>query len=117
MDKETFEEQAARRLDEHADAIDGPTLSKLHQARNHALARRGRRRAWQAATWTGAGGLAAGVLVAVMIAPQSPPPLPDIYADPVQQAAAMDMELMDDLEFMAWLVLEDELAGDVAEPT
>ena len=44
-----------------------------------------------------------------------PEPLPVIYEDPVQQAAASEMELMDDLDFVAWLLLqegEDVNAGD-----
>ena len=33
--------------------------------------------------------------------------LPEIYADPTQQAAAQDIDLLDDMEFMMWLVYEE----------
>ena len=45
-------------------------------------------------------------LVAVFVV-REPAGLPGIYEDPMQQAGAEEMELMDDLDFMAWLVLEE----------
>ncbi|MFT5212275.1 MAG: hypothetical protein ACI9CE_004017 [Flavobacterium sp.] len=43
---------------------------------------------------------------------ESVEPLPSIYEDPIQQAAAEEMELLNDLEFVAWLLLEEVEDGE-----
>ncbi len=106
MTEEELHQKAKKLLDENVDQLDGPTLSKLHQARSQALKRRVRILPGYTG-WLGTGALTASFAVALVYFDQSPPPLPAIYEDPLQQAAAEDMELMDDLEFMAWLVLEE----------
>ena len=107
MTEEEFDNKARALLDEHVEGLDAATLSKLHQARNRALEHAGRRLP-AASCWMGAGAMAASLAVAVVYFNQAPPPLPAIYEDPVQQAAAEDFELMDDLDFVAWLVLEED---------
>ena len=109
MTNKELQEKAKRLLDEHVDKLDSATLSKLHQARSQALEGAGRRQT-NYPGWVGAGALAASLSVAFVYFEQQPPPLPSIYEDPIQQAAAADLELMDDLEFIAWLVLEE---GDI----
>lgn len=108
MNNEEFTRQAKSLLDDSAESLDGQTRSRLHQARNRALASGGSRSSWLG--WSVTGSLATSLAVAFLLlgpADQTPP-LPDIYADPVQQAVAEDLELMDDLDFIAWLVMEEE---------
>ncbi|MBT4160992.1 MAG: hypothetical protein HOC70_14855 [Gammaproteobacteria bacterium] len=102
---QAFEEKAKRLLDESVEYMDGPTAAKLHQARSRALESRSRSFRWQ--TWSGAGALAASVALVAVFVVREPAGLPVIYEDPMQQAVAEEMELMDDLDFMAWLVLEE----------
>ena len=101
-------------MDEHAESLPGETRSKLHQARTKAVAHNPGARY---GLWLGAGAVAASLTVAVLVADQEPPPLPDIYADPTQQAAAENLELMDDLEFIAWLVLQEDMANESGNNT
>ena len=108
MNNEEFTRQAKGLLDDSAESLDGHTRSRLHQARNRALASGRWRSPWL--NWSLTGSLAASLAVAVLLLnpSDSTPPLPDIYADPVQQAVAEDLELMDDLDFIAWLVMEED---------
>lgn len=108
MTEESFKNKSKDLLDEHSSALDAATLSKLHQSRNLALdAKPGRVTA--PAGWIGAGALAASLTVAVVYFDARPDAtLPVIYDDPLQQAVAEELELMDDLEFYAWLVLQEE---------
>jgi len=115
MTEEAFNNKAKDLLDEHVDKLDAATLSKLHQARNLAVESASNSASTSAGKklpaysgWAGAGAMAASVIVGVVYFNQQPPPLPAIYADPVQQAAAEEIELMDDLDFVAWLVLQED---------
>ena len=109
MTKKAFNHKAKGLLDDHVDGLDAATLSKLHQARNEALALAGKPISFAAYSgWLGVGAMAASLVVGVVYFNQLPPPLPAIYEDPVQQAAAQEIELMDDLDFVAWLVLEED---------
>lgn len=113
---EKFDEKTRELLDDHAERLDAATLSKLHQARNRAVERK--RRFSVQPGWAGAGALVASLAVAVIYFDnQQLPPLPAIYEDPLQQAAAEEMELMDDLEFYAWLVLQEEASLGEGEST
>ena len=113
MDKQEFEHQARQRLEEHAAGLDGKTASALHRARVTALQSQGHRRPLAGPlAWAGSAAVTASLVVALFLYNQKTIPLPDIYADPAQQAAAEELELMDDLEFIAWLVLEEELADE-----
>ncbi len=102
-------------LDDHSAGLDGNTRAKLHQARNRALD--GDRRTTATFGWAGAGAVAASLALAVVYFEPAPPPLPTIYEDPTQQAIAEDIELMDDLEFYAWLVLEEDEAVERVDNT
>jgi hypothetical protein len=115
MTEEEFNNKAKDLLDENVDKLDAATLSKLHQARNRAVESASKSAGKSAGKklpaysgWVGAGAMAASLAVGVVYFNQQPPPLPAIYEDPVQQAAAEEIELMDDLDFVAWLVLQED---------
>ena len=113
--EDEFVQKASELLDERAEHMDAMTRSKLHQARNQALAKPKGLLGWQ--TWSGAGALAASFAIALVYFDTNPQPevMPALYADTVQQAAAAEMELMDDLDFVAWLVLQESEADDVVD--
>lgn len=118
MTKKAFNRKVKDLLDEHVDGLDAATLSKLHRARNEALALAAKRTGFSAYSgWLGAGAMAASLVAGVVYFNQQPPPLPAIYEDPVQQAAAEEVELMDDLDFVAWLVLAEEDVNHVDSST
>lgn len=113
MDNQEFERQAKQRLDEHAAGLDGKTSSALHRARVAALqSKSARPLGFGPLAWMGAGAITASFAVVLLFFNPQPAPLPVIFEDPLQQAAAEELELMDDLEFIAWLVLEEELANE-----
>ncbi|MFT7218679.1 MAG: hypothetical protein ACI8Z1_000290 [Candidatus Azotimanducaceae bacterium] len=113
MKKPEFEKDARDILNDHVDGLDGATLSKLHRLRFKAVANQLGHKIWfPLRACLGAGALAASIAVAVLFIDRQPSPLPAIYGDPSQQAAAENLELMDDLEFIAWLVLEEDLANE-----
>jgi hypothetical protein len=98
-------------FDESVDALDAEALSKLNRGRHEALAElhAGRVR-W--ARWAPAAGVAAAVVVAVMLA------LPQTTVDTTLPATDMDIllgedsiEMLEDLEFYAWLDMQE---GDVS---
>jgi len=120
MTEEAFNKKAKDLLDEHVDKLDAATLSKLHQARNQAVesvSQRAGKKLPAYSGWAGAGAMAASLMVGVVYFNQQPPPLPAIYADPIQQAAAEEIELMDDLDFVAWLVLQEDDVNHVDTST
>lgn len=112
---EQFSSEAKAAFDESVDALDAATLSKLNRGRQRALEeleRPGRR--WS--TWAPATGVAAAVLVAVMIA-QSPvsidaTELPAAVADMEILLGEDSIEMLENLEFYSWLDAA-ELDGDV----
>ena len=110
-----FQKKAKRLLDESTSNLDAATLSRLHQARSQAIESTGRRSSpWFG--WTTAGAAAASLTVGIIYMDQQQmPPLPNIYEDELQQAAAEEMELIDDLDFIAWLVLEEGEFDDVVK--
>lgn len=116
MNADEIAVKARRLLDDDAAAVDGATASRLHRMRSEAVQRRRSIPAW--GTWAGAGAAAASfATVAVYFSLAQPEPLPAIYQDPVQQAAASDIELMDELDFVAWLVLQEGENADVIDQT
>ena len=112
---EQFRKTAKAAFDESVDALDAATLSKLNRSRQRALAEL-ERPGWRFSTWAPATGVAAAVLIAVMIA-QSPVTLEDAQLP----AAVADMEILlgedsiemlEELEFYSWLDVA-EMEGDV----
>ena len=111
-DSDRFEDSTRDLLNESTEQLDAATLSKLHRARNKALENTTRNLPWIG--WASGGAVAAGVMLFGIYLYQMPPPLPEIYADPIQQATVENMELLDDLEFLALLVLEEVQPEDAA---
>lgn len=105
-----FETRAREVFEDSLDRLDGRTRSRLTQARHAALdeLKRGHARArW---LWAPAGGLAAAALVAVVLlgrpslqSENGAPPL-----DELEAAAGENIELLQDVEFYAWLAEQSE---------
>ncbi|MFT7686721.1 MAG: hypothetical protein ACI9FB_002067, partial [Candidatus Azotimanducaceae bacterium] len=62
--------------------------------------------------WAGGAAVAASILFTAILFYQPASSLPSIYEDPIQQAAAENIELLNDLEFVAWLLLEESENGE-----
>ncbi len=112
---QAFEKKVKAAFDESVDALDAATLSKLNRSRHAALAQLRRpKRQWS--SWMPATGVAAAVLVAVVLL-QSPVVMRDLNGT----TAATDMEILlgedsiemlEDLEFYSWIDMA-ETDGDV----
>jgi hypothetical protein len=115
-----LEARMRRRLDEEVDRIDPDRLARLGASRREAVARAERPRAFALGAalprWSLAA--AAALLVAVMIA-QGPAPGPGTGASPQvaelldgrEAAAIEDLELLEEMEFVAWLEYEAEFGN------
>lgn len=107
----SFEKQAKSLFDESVDQLDAATLSQLNRRRHRALAElHGHRIRW--ARWAPAAGVAAALVVAVMLA------LPQTQVNSSLPVSDMDIllgedsiEMLEDLEFYAWLDLQEEEIG------
>ena len=109
--KNSVEKQAKALFDQSVDQLDAATLSKLNRGRHAALAKlHGRRVRWQ--RWAPAAGAAAAV-VAVMLALQ--PADVDMVVPPVDDMDILlgedSIEMLEDLEFYAWLDMQEEDIG------
>lgn len=105
---DSFALRASTLLSESTEHLDGGTLSRLSKARSVALDAVDPPQA--ASAWRFAlvpAGLAAALVVAVTFR-EAPTTLPSVYDDPRQQAVVEEMELLDNMEFMAWLALQEE---------
>ena len=111
-DKDPFVIRIKEILDEGTVNLDAETQSRLAQARMKAIARLGVRQSTQQRpawiTWAPAGAMAAGLLAVGIYQNPAQLPLPAIYQDPLQQSVAENMELLENLEFAAWLVLQED---------
>ena len=109
---ERFTEDAKTLFDESVERLDAATLSTLNRNRHEALERaRGAKRRWL--RWAPASGVAAAIVVAVVLA------LPGNGID-TMPAATTDMEILlgedsiemlEDLEFYVWLDMQDDDVG------
>ena len=110
-DKEADEyaNRLADRLRASEHDIDAETLARLGQARREAVAMSEQRsRSRHKQYWLGAGGAAvAASLLVVMLNTGQVDPLPD--ADPEEFAAAQDIEMLEELEFIAWVASLEEI--------
>jgi hypothetical protein len=104
-DMDPFSTRVKELLDEKADNLDAATQSRLRQARMRALDSAPKRPEWL--VWGPASAVAAGLMAVGIYLNQAQPPLPAIYQEPEQQTVAENMDLLDDLEFVAWLALEE----------
>ena len=106
-----FADQAKTLFDDSADRLDGATLSTLNQSRHRALEelKAGPSPLWR---WAPAAGVTAAVLVAVMVTLEEQPAvdaLPDSVADMEILLGEDSIEMLEDLEFYAFIdMLEQE---------
>lgn len=99
------DEKLVRQLNQHlndsVDSLDARTLSKLNQARHHAIEQKTQARS----NWTISGAFA-GILVIItagwLINTQMP-----VQQENNLNAGYDDIELIDDLEFISWLAEQD----------
>lgn len=107
-----IEDKAKRLFDESVDALDGATLSRLNRSRQVALeeARPGRSLFLRLAP---VGGLAAAAAIAVVML-QSPVEIaaPDNAADFEILMSEDSLDMLEDLEFFAWMELEEPVTDD-----
>ncbi len=112
---QAFEKKLKAAFDESVDGLDAATLSKLNRSRHEALAEL-RRPKHQWSNWMPATGVAAAVLVAVVLL-QSPGTVQDLNGT----TAVTDMEILlgedsiemlEDLEFYSWIDMANT-DGDV----
>lgn len=109
--QKSFEKRAKALFDESVDQLDAATLSQLNRRRHAALAElHGHRLRW--ARWAPAAGVTAALVVAVMLA------LPQAPVDSALPVSDMDIllgedsiEMLEDLEFYAWLDVQEEDIG------
>ena len=117
-------QRAGERLRASADQLDAATLSRLNQARQRALEELpGQRVQWPWRWLMPAGSLAIAALVAVFVLQQplqtTVDPIPVAHDMSEDQAVDFellmgedDLEMIEDLEFFAWLSVEElEAAG------
>jgi hypothetical protein len=105
-----FAKQAKALFDESVDRLDAETLSALNRRRHEALeAARGERHAWL--RWAPAVGVTAAIVIAVMMATPRPDDVDVVPLDDMDILLGEDsIEMLEDLEFYAWMELQD---GDV----
>ncbi len=112
-------------LDESVESLDAVTLSRLNQARQKALnSRRETKFTSRLLTAPGAAIFAGFALLAVITmlwtnTPQqtTPQPLAQSYEDIQMLTSETDLELLQDLEFVSWLVIETQLDTDIDAET
>ena len=109
---EKFVDEAKALFDESVERLDAATLSTLNRNRHAALERaRGARVQWL--RWAPATGVAAVVIVAVMLA------LPGNGVDTIPSATSdvdillgeESIEMLEDLEFYVWLDMQEDDVG------
>ncbi|MBT8103533.1 MAG: hypothetical protein KJO95_11240 [Gammaproteobacteria bacterium] len=112
---DAFDKKAKAMFDESVDGLDAATLSKLNRSRHQALAQLQRRRqTWS--RWMPATGVAAAVLVAVILL-QSPMAVNEIpgLTTPTDMEILLgedSIEMLEELEFYSWIDSAD-LDNDV----
>lgn len=113
---EQFEERAKARFDESVDGLDGETLSRLNRSRQAALAAASKPgRQWSG--WMSATGVAAGVLIAVMVV--RGPAGVDVLEAPASDLEILlsdeSIDMLEELEFYSFVdALELEEGVDVS---
>ena len=107
---EAFNKQAKAGFDESVEQLDAATLSRLNRARHAALAEiQQPTRQWS--RWLPASGVAAAVLVAVIVMPNPAgldEPLPAAGADLELRLGEDSLEMLEDLEFYSWLDVAEQ---------
>ncbi|MBT8442251.1 MAG: DUF3619 family protein [Gammaproteobacteria bacterium] len=119
--EDEFARQAGRRLRQSADELDAATLSRLNRARQSALDEMPRARGNGFGWWVPAGVTALVAMIAIGVwqaggpiegSPEIVPLTADEVADFDMLLDDGDLEMLEDLEFFAWLSETDmETAG------
>jgi len=114
-----FLRQSKKLLDDSVDSLDAATLSRLNQARQRALGKH--RSNLFAGSRTGIvfASFAVAAIVALLwtqMPLQQPETLAQQYEDIDMLTAETDLELLEDLEFVSWLLEENQaLTTDVKD--
>ena len=116
IEQDAFLRRARERLEAGTDELDPLTLARLGAIRARALERAGeQRRGHGTRWWLPVGGLATAAVVALaLLLVQQGPERGLPAAQPVDVellSSSVDLELLDELEFYEWLVLENGNAG------
>ena len=94
--------------------IDPERVQRLQQARREAVAAAERSLAVPSSSrlwwWLPTGAVAAVALVVGLMLNPAPEPIPVL--DPLEMSAAQDMDLLTELEFMAWILEQENSATD-----
>ncbi|MEE9254399.1 MAG: hypothetical protein V3U43_05665 [Pseudomonadales bacterium] len=105
---EAFVERARALLDESEASLTPDVTARLTQMRREAVALSEARGSYSLLQpLMPAGAMAATLSAVVAFWLLATTPLPSIYEDESQQLAAEDMELLEDLEFVAWMIVEE----------
>lgn len=99
---------------ESLDGIDAATRSRLTQARHQALEALPKRRA-TTLRWLPAGAVAAAVVMAWLLVGSGPSNISQSDADIEILLAEAELELLEELEFYAWIDELNELEGGLLE--
>jgi hypothetical protein len=107
---EKFAQDAKTLFDASVDELDGATLSTLNQSRHRALEElQSPRSEWM--RWAPAAGVAAAVLLAVMVTlpgPNQVEVMPSAVTDMEILLGEESIEMLEELEFYSWLDMADE---------
>ena len=110
LSDEKLAKDAKTLFDASVDELDGATLSTLNQSRHRALEELQSPRAeWM--RWAPAAGVAAAVLLAVMVTlpgPNQVEVMPSAVTDMEILLGEESIEMLEELEFYSWLDMADE---------
>ncbi len=114
-DDERFADKAKELFDDSVERLDAATLSQLNQRRQAALAEvsnKDSRVLW--GRWLPAAGITAAAVVAVVVMQGQPvvDPSDDAVTDFEILISEDNLEMIEELEFYAWLELVAEESGD-----
>ena len=109
---EAFLQQSKKLLDDSVDSLDAATLSRLNQARQKALAARHANHFLTVRNGAVFASLAVATVVVLLWASNQPsqqqaPVVAQQYEDMEMLAADAGLDLLEDLEFVSWLVEVD----------
>lgn len=109
MAADKFEDQLKQALRESEEELDAASLSRLHQARSHAVEQLDKKPPLYKQPWLWSGATAAILVMALMITVIPEPPIEpesdliSAFEDGPQQ----DMDLFENLEFYEWLAAQE----------
>lgn len=104
-DDQQLHDDATAALEQRAQALDGSTLSKLHQARVRAIAQGSKRRRPRLSAWLPAAGVFAAVSLVIINVWQAQPPTFVAPEPALLESLALENSrpAVDDLDFYEWL--------------